>query len=288
MHRSRSALGNADDAVELLQAVRARNLFLIPLDPSGTWVRFHHLVGEFSRERYRRTAPAQARDCLIRGACWLHTNGYLEEAISCMIRAQAWEQATKWVAESVEELVFSRGYHQTILRWMNALPDDYVDRFPVIRIQYAFALSFYPRHREYEAQIYRLQQLLQSLEAHAHHDAVAIDELRCAVELQTAMASGLRDEGRRGGELAAAWLARWPRASLRRKGVMGNVLAFGHKTTGDIGRGLEVIDETRKWLEQAEGYYALAWTTYLEAVLHLKRGSYLEARLACHNGLRTN
>ena len=280
-----AALGDADNAEELLRAVRVRNLFLIPLDRSGTWVRFHHLVGEFFRERYRRTMPAEARDCLIRGAYWMHANGNLEDAVNCMIRAQDWEQATQWVAESVEELVFRRGYHQTILRWMNALPEAWVDRYPVIRIQYAFALSFYSRHRECEAQIYRLQQLLQSLMAQPHHDTPAIGELRCAVELQTAMASGLRDEGERGGELAAAWLAGWPQASLRRKGVMGNVLAFGHKTAGDIGRGLEVIQETRKWLEQAEGYYALAWTAYLEAVLHLKQGSYLEARLACHNGL---
>jgi LuxR family transcriptional regulator, maltose regulon positive regulatory protein len=280
-----AAVGNADDAEELLRTVRMRNLFLIPLDRSATWVRFHHLVGEFFRERYRRTAPGQARDCLIRGAHWMHANGHLEEAVNSMIRAQDWEQATKWVADSVEELVFRRGYHQTILRWMNALPEACVDRYPVIRIQYAFALSFYSRHREYEAQIYRLEQLLQSLVAESSHATPAIDELRCAVELQTAMAAGLRDEGTRGGELAAAWLATWPHASLRRKGVMGNVLAFGHKTTGEISRGLAVIDETRKWLEQADGYYALAWTNYLGAVLHLKRGGYLEARLACHNGL---
>ena len=202
-----------------------------------------------------------------------------------MIRAQDWEQATKWVAESVEELVFRRGYHQTILRWMKALPEACVDRYPVIRIQYAFALSFYSRRREHEAQIYRLQQLLQDLVTRSHRDTSQIDELRCAVELQTAMAAGLRDEGMRGGELAAAWLATWPQASLRRKGVMGNVLAFGHKSAGAIARGLEVIDETRIWLEQADGFYALAWTAYLEAVLHLKRGSYLEARLACNNGL---
>ena len=144
-----------------------RNLFLIPLDQSGTWVRFHHLVGEFFRERYRRTAPAQARDCLIRGAHWMHANGNLEDAVNCMIRAQDWEQATRWVADSVEELVFRRGYHQTILRWMNALPEAWVDRYPVIRIQYAFALSFYSRHRECEAQIYRLQQLLESLDGAA-------------------------------------------------------------------------------------------------------------------------
>jgi LuxR family maltose regulon positive regulatory protein len=278
------AVADVDDVEELLQALRSGNLFVIPLDQCGTWVRFHHLVGEFFRERYHRTAPAQARECLVRGARWLHASGYVEEAINCMVRAQDWEQAARWVAESLEELVFRRGYHQTILRWMNALPEACVDRHPVIRIQYAFALAFHPRHREYEAQIHRLQGLLQ-YEAQSSCDGVVIDELRCAVELLTAMSTGLRDEGERGGKLAAQWLACWPNESLRRKGVMGNVLAFGHKTAGEISRGLEVIAETRLWLEQAEGFYALAWTAFLEAVLHLKQGSYGNARLACSNGL---
>ena len=278
------AVTDTTDAEEALLGLRTRNLFLIPLDRSWEWVRFHHLVGEFFRATYRRTAPAQARDCLMRGAQWLHANAHVEEAVNYMIRAQEWEQATHWVADSVEELVFRRGYHQTILRWMNALPEAFVDRYPVIRIQYAFALSFYPRYQEYEAQIYRLQQLLQHLEAQAH-DAGGIEELRCAVEMQVAMSVGLRDEAMRGSELAAAWLARWPEASLRRRGVMGNVLSFGHKTLGHIDAGLKVIAETRQWLEQSEGYYALSWTAYLEAVLHLKRGSYFDSRLACMRGL---
>jgi len=279
------AVTDANDAEEALLGLRTRNLFLIPLDRSWEWVRFHHLVGEFFRETYRRRAPAQARECLLRGARWLHANDHIEEAVNCVIRAQEWEQATRWVADSVEDLVFRCGYHQTILRWMNALPEACVDRYPVIRIQYAFALSFFPRYQDYEAQIYRLQQLLQNLEAQAHHDARGIDELRCAVDMQVAMSSALRDDGMRGGELAGAWLARWPDASLRRKGVMGNVLAFGHKTRGRIGQGLEVINETRRWLEQSEGYYARAWTAYVEAVLYLKRGSYFDARLACTRGL---
>jgi len=278
------ALGEAD-CEERLQGLLLRNLFLIPLDRSGSWVRFHHLVGEYLRERYRRTQPAQARECLQLGGRWLHANGYVEEAVNCMIRAQDWEHATRWVAESVEELVFRRGYHQTILRWMNALPEAEIDRYPVIRTQYAFALAFYPRHREYEAQIHRLQQLVQSQEAQPHCDAQVISEVRCAVELLTAMSAGLRDEGQRGGELAAAWLAHWPDESLRRKGVMGNVLAFGHNAAGQISRGLEVIAKTRRWLEQSEGYYALAWTGYLEGVLRLKRGDYLEARFACSSAL---
>src|SRR3984885_5766101 len=203
------AVTDANDAEEALLGLRTRNLFLIPLDRSWEGVRFHHLVGEFFSERYRRTAPEQARECLVRGARWLHANGHIEEAVNYMIRAQEWERATHWVADSVEELVFRRGYHQTILRWMNALPEDCVDRYPVIRIQYAFALSFYPRHQEYEAQLYRLQQLLQNLGAQAHHDARGIDELRCAVEMQVAMSAGLRDDGMRGGELAVEWIPHW-------------------------------------------------------------------------------
>jgi ATP/maltotriose-dependent transcriptional regulator MalT len=279
------AVGEIEDAGELLQVLRTGNLFLIPLDQSAAWVRFHHLVGEFFRERYQRTANSDARECLVRGAHWLHDNGYVEEAVNCMIRAQKWEQASRWVADSLEELVFRRGYHQTILRWMKALPDNYVDHHPIIRIQYAFALAFQPRDRDYEAQIHRLQDLLRELEARPDHDASLIGELRCAVELLTAMSAGLRDEGELGGKLAAQWLARWPNESLRRKGVMGNVLAFGHKTLGEIEQGLQVIGETRRWLEQAEGFYALAWTAFLDAVLHLKRGSYFNAKIACNNGL---
>jgi len=280
------AVCETDNGEELLRALRARNLFLIPLDECGVWVRFHHLVGESFRERYRRTSPVEARECLQRGAQWMHANGLVEEAVNCMIRAQDWEQATQWVAESVEELVFRRGCQQTILRWMNALPEACVARYPIIGIQYTFALSFYHhRHQEYEAQIYRLQQLLQRLEAQGSHDARMIDELRCALEFQTAMVSALRDEGYQCGELAAAWLERWPNAPLVRKAVMGNVIAFGYKTTVEIGRGLEVLVRTRRWVEQAEGYYELAWVAWVEAVLYLKRGSYLEARLACKSGL---
>jgi LuxR family transcriptional regulator, maltose regulon positive regulatory protein len=278
------AVTDGSDAEEVLLDLRTRNLFLIPLDRSWEWVRFHHLVGEFFRETYRRTAPVQARECLVRGAQWFYANEHVEEGVNYMIRAEEWERATHWVADSVEELVFRCGYHQTILRWMNALPETCVDRYPVIRIQYAFALSFYPRYQDYEAQIYRLQQQLQTLEAQAH-DAHGIDELRCAVEMQVAMSRALRDDGMRGGELAAAWIARWPEASLWRKGVMGNVLSFGHKTRGQIDEGLEVIADTRQWLEQSEGHYPLAWTAYVEAVLHLKRGSYIDARLACTRGL---
>ena len=56
----------------------------------------------------------------------------------------------------MENLIFRRGYHQTIQRWMKSLPPVCVDRFPTIRIHYAFSLVFSPRQVEVAAQLARL------------------------------------------------------------------------------------------------------------------------------------
>src|SRR5258708_33559818 len=116
------AVTDANDAEEALLGLRTRNLFLIPLDRSWEWIRFHHLVGEFFRATYRRTAPAQARECLPRGAQWLHANDHVEEAVNYMIRAQEWEQATHWVPDTLEDLSFRPPSHTTTLPWFNPPP----------------------------------------------------------------------------------------------------------------------------------------------------------------------
>ena len=279
------AAGGEEDAASLVDELRARNLFLVPLDRAGEWMRLHHLVGTFFRERFLRTKPSQARDALTRGAQRLHAAGYIEEAVQCALRAEDWERATRWVAGCVEEVSLLRGQHETVLRWMNALPSAWVDRYPVIRAQYAFTLSFYSHHADYEAELHRLRTLLKTLETRADTDSATVDELRCAVELQTAMASALRDDGVRGGELAAAWLGRWPEAPLVQRGVMGNVLAFGHKAAGNIARGLEAVIEARRWLAGGENQYGLAWAACVEALLHLECGDWIEARFSCLAGL---
>ena len=279
------AASNEDDAASLMDELRARNLFLVPLDRSGEWMRFHHLVGTFFRERFLKTRSSQARVALMRGAQWLHAAGHIEEAVQCALRAEDWEQATRWVAGCVEEVSLLRGQHETVLRWMNALPSAWVDRYPVIRAQYVFTLSFYSHHVDYEAELHRLRKLLEILETRADTHPATVDELRCAVELQTAMAFALRDDGVRGGELAAAWLERWPEAPLVQKGVMGNVLAFGHKAAGDIARGLDAVSETRRWLAGGENPYGLAWAACVEALLHLECGDWIAARFSCLDGL---
>ncbi len=278
-------ISGVPDAAHLLAELHTRNLFLIPLDRHGEWYRFHHLVGHFFREHARRTAPVESQSCLIAGAHWLFEHGFIEEAISCAIRAKAWAQATDWVALSVEELIHRRGYHQTLMHWMQELPEEWVDQFPTIRINYAFTLAFDPRQREVEAQLHRLGRIVERLEAAKRPDAQAIAGIRCAVELQVTISHALRDQGIAARDCAQKWLERWPDAPALQKGHVANALAFGHKTASDIAAGLAVVAQGRQWHQQGEGYYGLAWNVFVEAMLHMKRGSYHEARQVCQSGL---
>ena len=271
------------DAADLLAGLLAKNLFLVPLNRESTWFRFHHLAAEFLRHRFNsRAAISQV---LMTGADWLYRNGLTEEAINAAIRAEAWETATAWVAESVEELIYRRGYHQTILRWMTRLPAEWVDRFPTIRIHYTFALAFSPRQEEVEAQVHKLEQIRDRMLKSGAKDRALTDQIQCEIELQKVLSQALRDEGLGARAGAQAWLECWPDAPLIRRGTMGNVLAFGLKTAGEIDAAFEQIAKVRNWLQQAEGWYSLAWTEYLNALLHMKRGDYLKARSASQAGL---
>lgn len=280
-----SKVTGVPDAARLLEELHARNLFLIPLDRHGEWFRFHHLVGHFFRENFRRLEPERCREVQIEGARWLIEHGHVEEAINGAIRAKAWAEASEWIAQSVEELIYRHGYHQTLMHWMQELPEEWVDRFPMIRINYAFALAFYPRQAEVEAQLHRLEKIVARLEKAPQPDQGAIDGIRCATELQVAISHGLRDEGLAARDSALAWIKRWPDAPAVQKGHISNVLGFGYKSTSDIAEGLAIIAQGRRWHEQGEGYYGLAWNIYVEAMLHLKRGSFREARQVCLSGL---
>lgn len=280
-----SRAAGVDDAACLIGELHARNLFLVPLDRHGQWYRFHHLVGDYFREHHRRAAPAATREALCQGAHWLMEQGDVEEAINAAIRAESFDLAARWIAESVEELVYRRGYHQSLTHWMSELPDAAVDRYPSIRIHYAFALAFLPRQREVEAQLHRLEGIVARMERQPKPDRAKIDGVRRAMELQVALSQALRDEGHAARRTALAWMQRWPDAPALQRGHASNVLAFGHKTASEVAAGLEVLADSRRWHEQAEGYYGLAWNVYVEATLHMKRGAYREARQACQSGL---
>ena len=65
-----------------LESLARSNLFLVPLDGSGEWYRYHHLFGELLRAELGRAAPELLPLLLDRAATWCEANGQPEGAIA--------------------------------------------------------------------------------------------------------------------------------------------------------------------------------------------------------------
>jgi LuxR family transcriptional regulator, maltose regulon positive regulatory protein len=81
------AVTGRDDSVEMLGRVRAANLFLVELDQSGGWYRYHHLFVEFLRGRLRAVEPRRL-PVIHRAAAEAHSRrGALMSAVHHSLRA---------------------------------------------------------------------------------------------------------------------------------------------------------------------------------------------------------
>ncbi|MCC4308721.1 LuxR C-terminal-related transcriptional regulator [Alcanivorax marinus] len=116
-------------------------------------------------------------------------------------------------------------------------------------------------------------------------DRKVIDSIDRAVEFQRAMSLGLDDHALDSRDAALAWFKRWSDAPALQQGVMANVLAAGYKGTGELEKGLTAVNIGKKLLTKAEGYFGLAWSFSVEALLLMKRGDYRRAATVCERGL---
>ena len=95
----------------------------------------------------------------------------------------------------VEDTAQRYGSHELVLRWLREIPREWVDRHPVIGLNYAYSLAFSDRHDELDAEMERLEGILDAWAADPAIDSARTDALRCALGLQRIVNFALRDAG---------------------------------------------------------------------------------------------
>lgn len=123
----------------MLERLEQANLFLISLDQSRQWFRYHHLFADLLRQRLR----LEQGDMAVlhqRAATWHEQNGFYRRAVNHYLEAAAWEQATALIQSYNDELQ-KRGENRTFLRWMKRVPDAVIQANPALCLDYSWALA---------------------------------------------------------------------------------------------------------------------------------------------------
>lgn len=128
----------AQDALAYLERC---NLFLVPLDHTRTWYRYHQLFAEALQARLARTWPELVAVLHRRASAWYEQQGLLGEAIGHALEGQAWVEAMRLIA-GMSTLLAARGEQATLQRWLEALPEDTLRTHPSLCVWYAWTLLF--------------------------------------------------------------------------------------------------------------------------------------------------
>ncbi|ABK71604.1 LuxR family transcriptional regulator [Mycolicibacterium smegmatis] len=129
MRRFNGALCDAvlqsSDSVSVLEEMERENLFLVPLDMSRHWYRYHHLFGELLRAELHRCEPELVPGLHRRAAKWFEAEGLVDEALRHLVAAgDIAESADLIVEDWANEL--AGGGLSTVSGWLDLLPEGTV------------------------------------------------------------------------------------------------------------------------------------------------------------------
>lgn len=121
------------DSWSMLRQVHAANLFLVPLDRTGRWFRYHALFREFLLAELRR------RDCAVipalhaRAARWLHREGMADQAVEHLLAAGEVDPAGALVADLAIE-TYQHGDIAVVERWLSGLGAPLIEASPALAV----------------------------------------------------------------------------------------------------------------------------------------------------------
>lgn len=152
------------DSSDMLEQLKARNLFLISLDEHNGWFRYHHLFAEFLQNRLKR----------LNSERWLANNraasecfaakGLVVEAIDHAIAA-ADSALTESLLDQHAPSLLLQDEFTTLQRWLDSFPEEAMKRSPETALLHAFVLVVTNQPSRAEAILAGIEQQFEQMPA---------------------------------------------------------------------------------------------------------------------------
>jgi LuxR family transcriptional regulator, maltose regulon positive regulatory protein len=124
----------------ILEQLERANLFLVPLDDSRTWFRYHPLFADFLHEELNRHHPDQVAGLHRRAGRWYLAHDLPEPAFGHAVDGDDVELVIE-LAEHYVPLKLACGEFKIVERWLASIPEVWYSSHPMLGIaQVAFLL----------------------------------------------------------------------------------------------------------------------------------------------------
>jgi LuxR family maltose regulon positive regulatory protein len=119
------AVTGEDSGQATLDYLQSASLFVVPLDASRRWFRYHHLFSDLLRDHLGKTQPDVVPTLHRRAGAWFEHEGLTSDAIHHALAAGDLEHAADLI-ESVAVPLISQGRISSPRGWLEKLPDSVI------------------------------------------------------------------------------------------------------------------------------------------------------------------
>jgi LuxR family maltose regulon positive regulatory protein len=124
------AVAGSANAAEIVDVLERENLFVVPLDETRQWFRYHHLFAQVLHTQLTRTEPDLVPTLHERASAWHRQWGSVGEAISHTLAAGDTAGAVDLIARHWSAYT-DLGRAGTVRRWLRSLGDEQIATSPV-------------------------------------------------------------------------------------------------------------------------------------------------------------
>jgi ATP/maltotriose-dependent transcriptional regulator MalT len=228
----------------LLETLEQANLFIVALDQSRGWYRYHRLFAELLRHRLRATDPGLETEVHKRASLWFDAEGLKEEAIRHALAARDWPRAATLIQSASADLL-KRGEVATVIGWFQALPEDALLADPALSFNYCWPLLLAGQYDAAAPLLERVEQVARQSPAFLGEVSAAQAYLARAVGDQ----ERLLERSRRALELL-------PKSSLFSRGIVALNLGLAHWHRGEMRDAQRVLEEALEAARSTGNLYA--------------------------------
>ena len=246
-----------DDSHQVLLALEQSNLFIVPLDESRQWYRYHRLLADLLRHRLQMEEAASTIASLHqRASQWYQAEGYVADAVHHALAGSDWKRAANLI-HAASDTMLKRGEVTTLLRWYQALPEAEVRARPRLCLEYGWALILTGQIEAADSYLGQAEAVAQE-ETDQDRQAASSDQTVFLGEIIAAQAYVARARGddRRTIELSQRALALLPEADTDTRSVLAVNLGITHWSSGHLTEAEQALKEAHHAARQSGNHYA--------------------------------
>ncbi|HYD78334.1 MAG TPA: LuxR C-terminal-related transcriptional regulator [Paucimonas sp.] len=266
------------DAGHLFEVILGKNLFLLPLDRKGKWYRYHHLFGEYLRNRFVHSSWLEAQQLYRAGSSWFELHGSKSEAIRYAFAAHDYDHAVDLIADYDYELVQLRGEMATLLQWVAMLPRPHLEQNPQIWLSYIGALILSHRYADAELEFSRLDQAIDATLLQDTYDGDKTASLVRKASMMRCVLYSLTGRYSLASQKSAEWLSMWrSKGDPVDEGAILNVAGYTAFVRRDYDQAGRFFTTAKDLFGFHASYYGQAYAEVLHALILLELGNVNEA-----------